>query len=87
MKLEIENDPFDVPRTGPPTVTVTLSRRNLKVLLAKLDGHPWRSACTITNYDGHLIVKAEEDDAHYGQRQAEGGPGPGPMHPDTEAEL
>lgn len=82
MKLEIQGDIH-----GEPIVKVTLSRRNLKVLLAKLDGHPFQSAVTITNYGDHLIVLAEEDETHYGQRQAEGGPGPGPMHPDTEAEL
>lgn len=82
MKLEIQAD-----IRGESIVIVTLSRRNLKALLAKLGGHPVDSALTITNYDGHLIVKAEEDDAHYGQRMAEGGPPAGVMHPDTEAGI
>lgn len=77
MKLEIQSD-----IRQEVIVVVTLSRRNLNVLLAKLDGHPPQSACTITNHGGHLIVKAEEDGVHYKDRVP-----PGRMHPHTEAEL
>lgn len=59
--------------------TIVLSRRNLQVLLAKLDGHPADSACTI--YKDGFYVKAEEDADHYGDRL------PGEMHPETEARL
>jgi hypothetical protein len=65
-------------------VLVTLSRRNLLTLLAKLDGHPPNSACTIVlpGVEGpELRVKAEENELHYQNRPAP----PGPMHPDTEA--
>lgn len=45
-------------------VVVTLSRRNLLTLLAKLDGHPPHSACTIVLPGGgdgpELLVRAEE---------------------------
>jgi hypothetical protein len=60
-----------------PAVGVELTRRNLLSLLAKLDGHPADSACTIQSPDGFL-VKAVEDDAHYSDRNA------GHMHPETE---
>jgi hypothetical protein len=76
MKLEI--DGFQT--------RVTLSRRNLKTLLAKLDGFPKDSACVITKTDDgdhYLIVRAEEDEVHYGKR----GYGPGPMHPTTERRI
>lgn len=64
-------------------VTVALSRRNLKALLAKLDGFPPNSARTITKEEdaGLLVVIAEEDDLRYDER----GYPPGEMHPDTEA--
>lgn len=58
---------------------VELTRRNLEVLLAKLDGNPPDSACTIEK-DG-FFVKAVENDEHYTDHQ------PGIMHPDTEAAL
>jgi hypothetical protein len=68
-------------------VVVTLSRRNLLTLLAKLDGHPSNSACTILLPGGgegpELLVRAEENDAHYQTRPEP----PGPMHPDTEARM
>lgn len=60
-------------------VFVTLSRRNLLSLLAKLDGHPPGSSCTLGK--GSVWVRAEEDAAHYGSRT------PGPMHPETEEEI
>jgi hypothetical protein len=68
-------------------VMVTLSRRNLLTLLAKLDGHPSNSACTILLTGGgegpELLVRAEDNDAHYQSRPEP----PGSMHPDTEAQL
>jgi hypothetical protein len=47
---------------------VTLSRHNLLTLLAKLDGYPSNSACTIAlpGVEGpELVVRAEENEAHY----------------------
>jgi hypothetical protein len=63
--------------SNPVALGVELTRRNLLSLLAKLDGHPADSACTIQSPDGFL-VKAVEDDAHYSDRRA------GHMHPETE---
>ena len=62
---------------------ITLSRRNLLSLLAKLDGHPTPSAATLERVDGDAFVsvKAEEDDVHYGERR------PGEMHRETEAAI
>ena len=69
---------------------VILSRRNLLTLLAKLDGHPVDSACTIrggVDAPG-LWITAQEDDEHYKDRVVpEGMTQYGPMHPDTEAAL
>ena len=67
-------------------VVITLSQRNLLTLLAKLEGFPPRSACTITfpGDDGpSLVVHAESDEEHYATRTAP----PGRMHPDTEARV
>ena len=61
-------------------VGVELTRRNLLALLAKLDGHPQDSACTISK-DG-VYIKAVHDFEHYG-----GGVDPGSMHPETEHKL
>lgn len=58
---------------------IILSRRNLRVLLAKLDGFPTGSACAI--YKDGFYVRAEEDAAHYGDRL------PGEMVPETENRL
>lgn len=63
--------------------TIVLSRRNLVALLAKLDGFPSASACTIgggSEAPG-VYVRAEEDDVHYRYRAA------GRMHPDTEEKI
>lgn len=68
---------------------VTLSRRNLLSLLAKLDGHPPDSACTIVSpsfYDVKVLVSGEEDEVHYASAERLG-LAAGPMHPDTEAKL
>lgn len=70
------------------TIQVTLSRRNLLVLLAKLDGNPRDSLCTIAapKIYGKVIVTAEEDDEHYAHPSRHGAD-PGLMHPDTEATI
>lgn len=60
---------------GPPTVELT--RRNLLSLLAKLDGHPVGSTCTLIDPDNRIAVKAVEDSEHYADRA------PGPVHSDT----
>ena len=66
-----------------PDGTVVLSRRNLLSLIAKLDGFPAHSVCTIIGGDEApgLVVKAEEDERHYLMRPA------GPMHYATELRL
>lgn len=58
-----------------------LTRTNLMVLLAKLDGHPKNSACTIGGHPDAdcWFVKAVEDEEHYIDRPR------GEMHPATEA--
>jgi hypothetical protein len=68
---------------GRDVVRVTLSRRNLRALLAKLDGYPPGSARTIERDDDAALLQvvAEEDDAHYAGRE------PGPAHPETEAAM
>lgn len=57
--------------------SLELSRRNLTALLAKLDGHPAGSLCTIVSTCGRMVVKAVEDAEHYGDRE------PGGLHPAT----
>ncbi len=71
MRLDIADDGI---------INVTLSRRNLLALLAKLSGSPEGSHCSI-GWD-RLIVHAEPDDVHYAGRVP-----PGPMHPATEARI
>lgn len=68
-----------------PGGVIVLSRRNLCALLAKLDGHPPNSACTIIGGEDALgvVIHAEEDDVHYGTR----GYGPGRMHEATEETI
>lgn len=64
---------------------IELTRRNLRTLLAKLDGNPPDSACEIVKLSedltGYWSIKAVEDHDHYADRP------PGAMHPDTEAVL
>jgi hypothetical protein len=70
-------------------VRVILSERNLKALLAKLEGHPRNSECTITydTRDGvQLFVSAEPDAIHYANPERDL-PVPGLMHPDTEEAI
>lgn len=56
---------------GVEMVVVELTRRNLEMLLAKLDDE--HSARTIIDSEHLLAVKAVEDSEHYKSRQ------PGPM--------
>lgn len=83
MRLDIQSDVAGAP------ILVTLSRRNLLALLAKLS-QPG-SACAIESanayVDGQLFpiafrVHSESDELHYSDR-----PLPGPMHPATEELL
>ena len=62
-------------------VGIELTRRNLNALLAKLDGNPPNSACTLLAPGSTFYVKAVEDSEHYTERQA------GRMHRETEAAL
>lgn len=66
-----------------PVIVIELTRRNLTALLAKLDGHPPDSACTLVapTSDGPYAVKAVEDAEHYGARK------PGPLHASTAEAL
>lgn len=67
-------------------IVVKLSRRNVATLLAKADGHPPGSHCTLEralDSGDFLHVKVEQDADHYGRR----GYGPVPVHPETEAVL
>lgn len=70
-------------------VAITLSRRNLETLLAKLDGHPEGSACSIMKHqtvngeEMTLWIHAEDNDEHY---ESSGGFA-GRMHPDTEERI
>lgn len=67
------------------TILVELTRRNLQVLLAKLDGNPPGSFREITRFADNspdwIVVRAVEDEVHYHDRA------PGQMHPDTEAAI
>lgn len=68
---------------------LVLSRRNLLALLAKLDGKPPGSFCTLlgpTMYEP-FAVTAEEDEAHYAHPSREGFNRPGQVHAETEARL
>lgn len=62
---------------------VRLSRRNLLALLAKLDGYPPGSGCSLEGGAdaANFIVTAEEDHIHYQDRPA------GRMHPVTETQT
>lgn len=69
---------------------IYLSRRNLLALLAKLDGHPPDSRCTIgsPSTTEYFLITAEEDDVHYEHASRETTRGmAGPMHPDTEEHI
>lgn len=64
---------------------ITLSRRNLQTLIAKLDGFPKESKAHLMRDDpltgSRLVVVAEEDDVHYADRV------PGAMHLETEERI
>lgn len=68
---------------NPGFTTIVLSRRNLLTLLAKLDGFPPDSACSITGgFEApNIWIRAEEDEEHYARRPA------GEMHPVTEGRI
>lgn len=65
-------------------IDIELTRRNLLVLLAKLDGNPPNSSCTLVkNIDDTMVyVKAVENDEHYTDEEP-----PGVMHEDTERAI
>ena len=65
--------------TGYPTVELT--RRNLESLLAKLDGHPPDSSCTLIDPSFRVAVRAVENEEHYKDRR------PGAMIRATEERL
>ena len=62
---------------------LSLSRKNLESLLAKLDGNPPGSACTISGGSDApgFFVTAEENEIHYAHRPA------GQMHEATELAI
>ena len=67
-------------------VEITLSRRNLLTLLAKLDGFPPGPAWIAIDSGNEvpvLVVRAEEDDKHYSKRDEP----PGPMSASTEQRI
>jgi hypothetical protein len=49
-------------------VGVELTRRNLEALLAKLDGNPPNSRCTLIDETDTMFVKAVENAEHYTAR-------------------
>lgn len=68
---------------------VFLSKRNLLSLLAKLNGHPPDSACTLMYQqkdNSWLIVTGEPDNIHYVNSERDGNTA-GPTHPDTEKAI
>lgn len=81
MRLEIEDD---------GTVHVFVSERNVRALLAKLEGYPVPSLCTIYYPPQNGLPKfaftAEKNDKHYAH-PSRYGQGPGEMHPDTEMRM
>lgn len=77
-------------KDGDRVVGVALSRRNLRTLLAKLDGNPVDSTCRIAApMLEPFYVQAEEDVPHYmhADRPEEIRGQYGVMHPDTERAL
>jgi hypothetical protein len=67
---------------GITQVEVTLSRRNLRALIAKLgDSDSKRTIVRDEDNGMRLIVCSEPDDEHYGERP------PGMMAPWTEAQM
>jgi len=63
------------------TVRVTVSRRNLRTLLAKLDEPTSQRTLVRRTEDHFLFITAEDDDVHYSGREA------GEVHPREEAKL
>jgi hypothetical protein len=71
MRLEVSAD---------GSIVVSLSERDIHALLAKLQGWPEGSECSLRL--GQLLVHAEPDEVHYYGRAA-----PGLMHPATEEAI
>lgn len=67
---------------------VYVSRRNILALLAKLDGNPPDSNCTIVAGPVYpeTFITAEEDEKHYSHESRQGH-GPGLLDPSTEVEV
>lgn len=62
-------------------VKISLSERNLRTLLAKLDEPESARTLYRRTFEGLLIVTAEKDEEHYKDRE------PGEVHPREEAKL
>lgn len=63
-------------------ITITLSRRNLRTLLLKLERPDSARTLVRTTDEGYiLVIHAEDDDEHYQDRK------PGPVHPAEENRL
>lgn len=60
---------------------LTISERNARALIAKLEGYPEQSACTIATPDYGFFLAIEPDDVHYAERP------PGRMVDATERRL
>lgn len=60
---------------------LVISERNARALLAKLEGYPEESACTIGTPEGDFWLQIEPDEVHYKDRPA------GIMHFATEVRL
>lgn len=62
---------------------IVLSRSNLLALIAKLDGYPLDSACTLVGGSSApgVKLKAEEDEVHYKDRNR------GSYHISTELRI
>ena len=60
---------------------LVIGERNAKALLAKLNGYPENSACTIATQDYGFFLTIEPDEVHYADRN------PGIMCEETEEQL
>lgn len=58
-----------------------ISERNAKALLAKLEGYPKYSFCTIATHDLEFFLTIEPDEIHYADRD------PGKMNSETESKM
>lgn len=72
-----------IERIGTFSLRIILSERNLRVLLSKLTmPDSARTIATIADDGTNVFISSEPDDQHYANRLP-----PGPMHPETEADL